>query len=111
MVKVVDDGPSEAEDESCEGEKDGDGDEERDADCHILFVHLEQGRQLVCVQCHCRIKLLQENLFVCLHCYLETGSGFGLVPFYMFGQERFSGSTIYNLFMRNRVTKNHTAKN
>ena len=40
LVKVVDDGPSEAEEESCEGEKDGDGDEERDADCHILLVHL-----------------------------------------------------------------------
>ena len=44
LVKVHDDGAGQAEDESCEGEDDGDGGEEREGDENICLLHLKQIR-------------------------------------------------------------------
>ena len=41
LVKVHDDGAGQAEDESCEGEDDGDGGEKREGDENISLLHLQ----------------------------------------------------------------------
>ena len=47
LVKVHDDGAGQAEDDSCEGDDDGDGGEEREGDENTSLLHLQQLKTLI----------------------------------------------------------------